>query len=105
MAAFARTPVLPEATHVVSVLVKFWRGPFSLITDEGVGEDEELSHDRHDGDLGGFSGFDHGFVFGLELRGQSDGVESGHVESLSGSGAPGADGWVSKGPAGGLRFR
>jgi hypothetical protein len=25
-----------------------------------------FSHDRHDGDRGGFSGFDHGLVFGLE---------------------------------------
>src|ERR1700722_12963163 len=94
MAAFARPPVLPEATHVVSVLVKF-----SLITDEGVGEDEELSHDRHDGDLGGFSGFDHGLVFGFEFRVASDGVEGGHVESLSGSWAPAADGSLSMGLA------
>src|SRR5580700_7959824 len=70
-----------------------------MITDEGVGEDEELSHDRYDGDLGGFSDFDHGFVFGLEFRVQSDGVEGGHVESLSGSWAPAADGSLSMGLA------
>ena len=67
----------------------------------GVGEDEELSHDRHDRDLGGFSGFDHGFGFGLEFRVQSDGVEGRAcrepvwlVET-----APAADGSLSMGLA------
>ena len=75
------------------------RGPFSQAADEGVGEDEKLSHDCHDGDLGGFSGFDHSLVFGLEFGVQSDGVEGGHVESLSGSWAPAPDGSLRMGLA------
>ena len=47
--------------------------------------------------LAGFSGFDHGLVFCLEFRVQSDGVEGGHVESPSGSWAPAADGSLSMG--------
>ena len=74
-------------------------GPFSLTADEGVCEDEKLSHDCHDGDLGGFSGFDHGLVFGFEFRVASDGVEGGHVESLSGSWAAATDGSLAMGLA------
>jgi hypothetical protein len=50
-------------------------GPFSVVADEGVGEDEELAHDGDGGDLGGFSGFDEGVVFGFELRIEPDGAE------------------------------
>jgi hypothetical protein len=53
----------------VSVLLKGWREPIFAGRGLGVGEDAELSHDRHDGELGGFSGFDHGLAFGLEFRG------------------------------------
>ena len=74
-------------------------GPFSLIADKGVGENKELSHDRHDGDLGGFPGFDEGLILGLEFRVESDSVEGGHIESLSGSWTPAADGSHSMGLA------
>ena len=75
----------------MSVLVKGRRG-FSLVADEGVGEDEELSHDCDDGDFWGFTGRDHGLVFGLEFRVEADGAEGWHIEGASGSRASAADG-------------
>jgi hypothetical protein len=70
-----------------------------VAADESVCEDEKLSHYCHDGDLSGFSDFDHGPVFGFEFRVASDDVEGRHVEGLSGSWAAAADGPLAMGLA------
>jgi hypothetical protein len=59
--------------------------PFAVIAREGVGEDDELSHDRGEGDLCGLSGFDHGVVFGFAIGIEFGGAEGWHVEGSAGS--------------------
>ena len=66
---------------------------------EGVGEDEELSHDGDEGDLRGFSGFDEGLVFGFDLRIEPDGAEGGHIERPPGAAPAAANGSFAKGLA------
>jgi len=65
----------------------FWSSwflrPFATLFEEGVGEDDELSHDGGDGDLGGFSGFDQLLVFRLHVDVQARGDEGRHVEGLA----------------------
>lgn len=66
-------------------------GPRPVGTEECVGEDDELSHDGCDGDLRGFSGSDHRFVFCLNVSIEAGRDESWHVESLAQDGATAAD--------------
>ncbi len=61
--------------------------PFSLISDESVGENNEFSHDCGDGDLWWFPGCDKGVVFGLEVCIEPGCDEGGHVECLAQIGA------------------
>ena len=58
---------------------------------QGVGCDNELSHDGGDGDLGGLSGGDELLVLGLEVGVISSGDEGRHVKGLSYVGASSSD--------------
>jgi hypothetical protein len=58
-------------TSVLGLKYPYWssssRGPFSAVTDEGVREDDELSHDCGDGDFRRFAGFsERGFSLGWQ---------------------------------------
>ena len=76
-------------------------GPCAVVADEGVGEDEELSHDGGEGELEGLSLGAEPVVGGLEVGIASDGGESGHVDGAAQGGAPAADPGLSL-PAPGL---
>lgn len=65
--------------------------PDSVLGDEGVCENEELSHDCGEGDLGLFSACDHAIVEDLELWIASGGGEGGHVEGAPQIWAPALD--------------
>jgi hypothetical protein len=54
---------------------------------EGVCEDDKLSHDSGQGDFRWLSGFDEVRVFGLHVGIQAGGDEGGHVEGLADVGA------------------
>ena len=58
---------------------------------EGVCENDELSHDCGQGDLCPLSGFDEVSVFGLHVGVEACGDEGGHVERLTDFGAPAAN--------------
>jgi len=69
---------------------------------EGVSEDDELSHDCGDGDLGVFAGADEAIADTFEVRVESHGDEGRPVEGLTQHGTAGANG-ASAGPFAGLR--
>ena len=56
--------------------------PISICLDEGVGEFDELSHQRSDGDLWRLSCFDHGLVFSLKVGVVSHRDQGRHVEGI-----------------------
>lgn len=57
-------------------------GPISVIPDESICEDDELSHDSGYGDFCGFAGCSQAFVFCLEKLIKSGNDEGGHIERL-----------------------
>src|SRR6476620_9635991 len=63
-------------------------GPWFLVGDHLVEDDEQLSGDGDEGDLGGFSGLPHGGVFGLEARVGAACDEGRHVERGAHAGPP-----------------
>ena len=71
----------------VSVLINGFWGPRSIGLQEGVWEDEELSHDCGQSDFCGLSDLDEGLVFGLHVRIESCSDEGWHVEGLADVGA------------------
>jgi hypothetical protein len=68
------------------MIKRFW-GPGSIGLEEGVCEDEELSHDCGQGDFCGLSDLDEVLVFGLHVRIESGGDERWHVKGLADVGA------------------
>ena len=57
--------------------------PETIGCEQGVDEDDELSHDGGDGDLGWFSGGDEAPIFGLQVRVEPHRNQRGHVEGLA----------------------
>lgn len=51
--------------------------------EQGIGGDDELTHNGGDGDFGGFAGGDELLVFGLEVWIEAGGDQSRHVEGLA----------------------
>jgi hypothetical protein len=66
-------------------------GPRSVCAQERIGEDDELSHDGGDGDLGGFPGGDEGLIFGFHVSVEACCNKSWHVECLAQDGTAAAD--------------
>jgi hypothetical protein len=62
-----------------------------VVLEEGVGDDDEFAHDGGSGDLGGLSGGDERFVFGLESGVAADRDEGRHVDGLAQAHAAAAD--------------
>ena len=58
-------------------------GPGAAVAQEGVGEDQELAHDRGERDLGCFAGGAQSLVLGLNHGVEADGNERRHVERLA----------------------
>ena len=71
--------------------------PGAVVANEDVGEDDELAHDRDEGDLGGFSGGPHGLVVGPEVWVVAGCDEGAHVESGAHAGASTGDGGAGLG--------
>ena len=65
--------------------------PHSIGLDERIGGFDQLAHEGHDGDLGGFSGFAQRGVFGLQVRIEAHGDEGGHIERVAQGLSPAAD--------------
>ena len=65
--------------------------PWAILFDEDVGEDDELSHDRGDGDFGLFAGVPETFVVVAQLRIAPRGGEGGEVDAGSHEGASAFD--------------
>src|ERR1700722_16459835 len=63
-----------------------WR-PSAIGLEQGVGEDDEFSHDRGQGDFGGFSGVKELGVLCFQIRIETSGDERSHIESLAQGGA------------------
>src|SRR5690606_19512893 len=59
--------------------------------DEGIGEDDELSHDGGEGEFSGFAPGDEAVVAGLEAGLVAGGGEGGHVEGVAWSHAATVD--------------
>ncbi|PPB79836.1 hypothetical protein LV82_02629 [Albidovulum inexpectatum] len=57
--------------------------PEAICLDECVCGFDQLAHEGHKGDLGGFSGSAERGVFGPEIRVEAHGDESGHVERVA----------------------
>lgn len=72
-----------------------------LFTQECVCQDNELSHDRGDGDFGWLSGFSQSVVFCLEIGIEAGGDECRHVERLPDDG-PSTDDEGASGSSPGL---
>ncbi len=76
--------------------------PGAIGSEQGVGADDELSHDGGDGDLGGLSGADELLVLGLQVRVEPHRHERGHVEASGASAAtnqePCRGSWRRSGP-------
>ena len=85
---------LREREHLCWVSSWDW-GPFSVLGDEAVGEDEEFSHDGGDGDLEGFAVGLEALVEAAEIGIGSNRGHCGHVQRLSQMGASAADAPVS----------
>src|SRR5271166_5575304 len=68
------------------------RLPESILTDEGVGENCELSHDGGDGDFGLFSAGDETVVEGFQVRIVPSGAVGWHIESGPDIGPSASDG-------------
>lgn len=67
------------ASHMVPAR---FRVHFALISDEGIGQDQELRQTDSDGDFGMFAGAAQAIVFILEWWVEADGDEGGHVKCL-----------------------
>src|SRR6185312_17408708 len=63
----------------------------TIVPDETIGQDEELSRDGDDGDLGGFAAGTHGAVLGSEARIAAAGDEPRHVKRGTHAGTATAD--------------
>jgi hypothetical protein len=91
------TTGLPNPTDAVIAWLEYpyWssgsRCPFPAVSDEGVCEDDELSHDCGDGDFRRFPGFSEGAVFFLEVGVEARGDECGHIDRFTQICAPTAD--------------
>ena len=75
--------------------------PFTAVSEQCVGEEEELSHDGGDGDFGGFASRFELLVFCLEFGIEAHCDERGHIERLSDIGSSAADEGAT-GPLSGL---
>ena len=78
----------------------FW-GPTSIGLQESVCEDDQLSHDGCEGELGSLSCVGELVVLGLHVRIEAGRDEGWHVDGLADSGSASSDEAVS-GPAAGL---
>ena len=56
------------------------RLPGSILTDEGIGENDEFSHDGGEGDFGLFSAGDEAVIEGFERWIASSGGNGCHIE-------------------------
>jgi hypothetical protein len=62
-----------------------------LISQERIGQDDELSHDRRQGDLGRLSCREQGLVLGFQIRIEAGCYQRRHVQSLTHMSATTAD--------------
>ena len=56
--------------------------PGTIIPQQCIGQDQELSHNCGNGDFRGFSGLDEGLILGFHIRIKADRDERGHVERM-----------------------
>ena len=66
-------------------------GPDPIISQQGVGEDDQSAHDGGDGDLCGLSGFEELGIEGLHTRIEPACDEGRHIEGLAEEGSAAAD--------------
>src|SRR5262245_14249519 len=64
---------------------------FSVVTDEGIGKDEDFASDGHDGDFGGFAPSLEGGVEGFHRGAMANGGDGGLVEADADLGPATAD--------------
>src|SRR5215218_7087161 len=68
-----------------------FRGPQPIISEQGVGDDDQFAHDSDDGDLCGFSSCAECQVFCIQRWIEADGDQGGHIERLPQGGASALD--------------
>ena len=62
-----------------------------MVAQQGVGQDQQLSHDGGEGDLGRLTGGSERVVLGLQVGVEADGDQGRHVDGLAQAGASAAD--------------
>ena len=65
--------------------------PFSIISQEGVSENDEFSDHGGESDFCGFSGFDEGLIFSFEVMVEAGCDESRHIDGLPQLGSSASD--------------
>jgi hypothetical protein len=86
-----KPPLFFTTKHLCTESSRHEGFPWCSVSDDGVEDDEELSHGRSDGDLRGLSGCAQACVEGLDNGVASDGGNGRHIEDSADSCAAAPD--------------